>query len=132
MLSAAAAASAGGAPSSEESSSGRKPRIAKHTFVACEASTPRTTAIVAVLTTQAAPNEQGALLGGLGSIQELCGALGNPSYARLFAYFISAAAPVKLPGAHFVFASALMIACFAVSRRTFRAHEGEIVLPKFD
>ena len=89
-------------------------------------------AIVAVLTTQTAPNEQGALLGGLGSIQELCGALGNPAYARLFAYFISDAAPVKLPGAHFVFASALMIACFAVSRRTFRAHEGEIVLPKFD
>ena len=72
------------------------------------------------------------LLGGLGSIQELCGAIGNPAYARLFAYFISDAAPVKLPGAHFVFASALMIACFAVSRRTFRAHEGEIVLPKFD
>ena len=68
----------------------------------------------------------------LGSIQELCGALGNPAYARLFAYFISDAAPLKLPGAHFVFASALMIACFAVSRRTFRAHEGEIVLPKFD
>ena len=54
----------------------------------------------------------GALLGGLGSLTELCGALGNPLYSRLFAYFISDAAPLKLPGAHFIAAAIfLLMAC---------------------
>ena len=71
-------------------------------------------ALVAIIAEQGGQNERGALLGGLGSVQELCGALGNPLYSRLFAYFISDAAPLKLPGAHFLASAAfLLVACLS-------------------
>jgi len=71
-------------------------------------------ALTALIAEQGGQNERGALLGGLGSLQELCGALGNPMYSRLFAYFISDAAPVKLPGAHFIAAGVLLLlACLS-------------------
>ena len=66
-------------------------------------------ALVAIIAEQGGPGERGALLGGLGSLTELCGALGNPLYSRLFAYFISDAAPLKLPGAHFIAAALFLV-----------------------
>jgi DHA1 family tetracycline resistance protein-like MFS transporter len=69
-------------------------------------------ALVAIIAEQGGEGERGALLGGLGSLTELCGALGNPLYSQLFAYFISDAAPLKLPGAQFIAAALfLMMAC---------------------
>ena len=75
-------------------------------------------ALVAIIAEQGGPGERGALLGGLGSLTELCGALGNPLYSRLFAYFISDAAPLKLPGAHFI-AAALFLLMACVSSLSF-------------
>ena len=45
----------------------------------------------------------------------LCGALGNPLYSRLFAYFISDAAPIKLPGAQFLASAVFLLLAFGVS-----------------
>ena len=39
---------------------------------------------------------------------QVCEALALPMYGRLFGYFISDAAPLKLPGAPFIVASALL------------------------
>ena len=72
-------------------------------------------ALVALIVEQGGQAERGALLGGLGSLQELCGALGNPLYSRLFAYFISDAAPIKLPGAQFLASAAFLLLAFLVS-----------------
>ena len=66
-------------------------------------------ALVAVLTSQTA--EESAAL-----------ALGTTGYARLFAYFISDAAPFKLPGAHFVAAAGALAVAFGVAVGTFATH----------
>lgn len=99
---------------------------------------------------QALPGEEGALLGGVGSITELCAALGfsmysrlsePPSpvpyptqlftslrptfgmplcrYSRIFAFFISDAAPMKIPGAHFMLAAFYAMLSFVTSSRNF-------------
>jgi len=78
-----------------------------------------TVSLVAFIANQAEPAERGALLGAVETLQELCEAIAHPMYARIFAYFISDAAPVKLPGAPFLLASALFLAALAVIRRTF-------------
>ena len=79
-------------------------------------------ALVAVLTSQTAEGERGALLGGLASVDRLLGTLGTTGYARLFAYFISDAAPFKLPGAHFVAAAGALAVAFGVAVGTFATH----------
>ena len=42
-------------------------------------------------------------------------AVGNPLYSRLFAYFISDAAPMKVPGAQFLASAVFLLAAFGVS-----------------
>ena len=79
-------------------------------------------ALVAVLTSQTAEGERGALLGGLASVDRLLGTLGTTGYARLFAYFISDAVPFKLPGAHFVAAAGALAVAFGVAVGTFATH----------
>mmetsp|Transcript_24086 Transcript_24086/g.58068 ORF Transcript_24086/g.58068 Transcript_24086/m.58068 type:complete len:343 (+) Transcript_24086:407-1435(+) len=76
-------------------------------------------AIVAFIANQAPPGEEGALIGGLSSLTELCAAIGLPTYSRIFAYFISDAAPIKLPGAHFLLAAVYCLLSFFSSRRNF-------------
>lgn len=82
-------------------------------------------AVVAFIANQAAAGEEGALLGGLSSLTELCGALGLPTYSRLFAFFISDAAPFHLPGAHFLLAAVYGLVSFAASRRNFARNANE-------
>jgi len=79
-------------------------------------------ALLGIIASTGDEAERGAVLGGLGSLQKLCAAATNSGYARVFAYFISAAAPVQIPGAPFL-VSALLLACaFSVSARAFGVH----------
>ena len=62
------------------------------------------------------------MLGGLETLQELCEAMGYSGYGRLFGYFISSAAPLKLAGAPFIAAAALMLGALALIRATLSAY----------
>jgi len=66
------------------------------------------------------PNEQGMLQGGIASVNSLTAIVGPPLATNLFGYFISAKAPIHLPGAAFFAASALAFAALLVARATFR------------
>ena len=52
-------------------------------------------------------------------MQELCLAIAHSSYGRMFAFSISDVAPMRLPGAVFLAASAYMLGALAVIRRAF-------------
>lgn len=65
-------------------------------------------------------NEQGAVQGSLSSLSSVAGVLGPPLATGLFGYFISASAPVQLPGAAFFFSSALTITAMLLAVRSFR------------
>lgn len=65
-------------------------------------------------------DEQGAVQGSLTSLASVAGVLGPPLATGLFGFFISAGAPVKLPGAAFFFSSALTIAAMLLAVRSFR------------
>jgi DHA1 family tetracycline resistance protein-like MFS transporter len=65
-------------------------------------------------------DEQGAVQGSLNSLASVAGVIGPPLATGLFGYFISAAAPVKLPGAAFFFSSALTITALLLAIRSFR------------
>ena len=77
-----------------------------------------TVSLVAFIANQADPSERGALLGALETLQEGCEALGHSGYGRLFAYAISDAAPLRLPGAPFVAAAAFMLGALGIFQRT--------------
>jgi len=81
-----------------------------------------TVSLVAFISNQAEPAERGALLGAVETLQELCEAVGHSGYGRLFAYFISDAAPVRLPGAPFIAAGSLMLAALGFIKSTLMAH----------
>jgi len=76
-------------------------------------------ALVAFIANQAQPNERGALLGGLETLQELCLALAHSTYGRVFGYFISDKAPIRLPGAPFILAAVALFAGFGTMTATF-------------
>ena len=76
-------------------------------------------ALVTFIANQAEPSERGALLGGVETLQEACLAIAYVVYGRLFAHFISDKAPMKLPGAPFVLASAILVVAFAILQGTF-------------
>jgi len=50
---------------------------------------------------------------------ELCEGIGHSMYGRLFGYFISDAAPFRLPGAPFLAAGSFLATALAVIARTF-------------
>jgi len=77
-------------------------------------------ALLAFIANQARPEERGAVIGAVGTVQELCGAIGFSVYSRLFAYAISDDSPVKLPGASFLASAAVLVPAFFVLQRTFR------------
>ena len=78
-------------------------------------------ALQAFLSSLATANERGALLGALGSLNELTGAIGSTMYARLLAHFSSPTAALQVPGMHFLVAAALLILAWGVSASTFAA-----------
>ena len=82
-------------------------------------------ALIAFISNQAAPDERGALLGGVETLSELCLAIAHSTYGRTLALFISANAPMKLPGAPFIMASVFILASLGVISHTFAAFPAE-------
>jgi len=78
-----------------------------------------TVSLVAFIANQADPAERGALLGAVETLQELMEALGHSGYGRLFAFAISDASALKLPGSPFLVASGLLLAALATIKSTF-------------
>jgi MFS transporter, DHA1 family, tetracycline resistance protein len=71
------------------------------------------------LTTQlVAPDQQGKLQGATSSVQSVAQMVGPFLFTLTFAYFIGANAPLKLPGAPFLLASALLVLALVIAVRT--------------
>jgi DHA1 family tetracycline resistance protein-like MFS transporter len=71
------------------------------------------------LTTQlVAPNQQGQLQGATNSVQSVSQLVGPFLFTLTFAYFIGNQAPLKLPGAPFLLAAALMVLALLIAVRT--------------
>ena len=76
-------------------------------------------AAVQALTTQlVAPEQQGQLQGATNSVQSVSQLVGPFLFTLTFAYFISDSAPVKLPGAPFLLAAALLVLAVVIAWRT--------------
>jgi DHA1 family tetracycline resistance protein-like MFS transporter len=71
------------------------------------------------LTTQlVAPDQQGKLQGATSSVQSVSQMVGPFLFTLTFAYFIGTNAPLKLPGAPFLLASALLMLALLIAVRT--------------
>ena len=71
------------------------------------------------LTTQlVAPDQQGQLQGATSSVQSVSQMVGPFLFTLTFAYFIGAQAPLKLPGAPFLLAAALLLLALVIAART--------------
>jgi DHA1 family tetracycline resistance protein-like MFS transporter len=75
-------------------------------------------AIQALMTQSVAPDQQGQLQGAITSVQSISQLVGPFLFTLTFAYFIGAQAPVKLPGAPFLLASALLVLALVIAART--------------
>ena len=76
-------------------------------------------AALQALTTQlVAPDQQGRLQGATTSVQSVSQLVGPILFTLTFAYFIGAQAPLKLPGAPFLVASALLVLALLLAART--------------
>jgi MFS transporter, DHA1 family, tetracycline resistance protein len=76
-------------------------------------------AAMQALTTQlVAPDQQGQLQGATTSVQSLSELVGPFLFTLTFACFIGAQAPLKLPGAPFLLAAALLVLAFVIAGRT--------------
>jgi DHA1 family tetracycline resistance protein-like MFS transporter len=79
-------------------------------------------AIQGLLSRAVPPNEQGLLQGGLVSLTALTQVVGPPVATGLFGYFISAQAPVQIPGISFFFGAACMAVGLLLALRAFAKH----------
>jgi len=77
-------------------------------------------AVQALMTRLVAPDQQGQLQGAITSVQSVSQLVGPFLFTLTFAYFISPQAPLKLPGAPFLLASAvlLLLLAMAIAART--------------
>jgi len=78
-------------------------------------------ALQALTTQMVKPEQQGQLQGATTSVQSVSQLLGPFLFTLTFAYFIGAQAPVKLPGAPFLLASALLLLALVIAVRTLAA-----------
>jgi DHA1 family tetracycline resistance protein-like MFS transporter len=69
----------------------------------------------ALMTQLVAPDKQGQLQGATASVQSVSQMLGPFLFTLTFAYFIGAQAPLKLPGAPFLLASALLLLALVIA-----------------
>jgi MFS transporter, DHA1 family, tetracycline resistance protein len=74
----------------------------------------------ALMTQMVAPDQQGQLQGVTASVQSLSQLVGPFLFTLTFAYFISARAPLKLPGAPFLVAAVLLVLAAAIAMQTQR------------
>jgi DHA1 family tetracycline resistance protein-like MFS transporter len=65
-----------------------------------------------------APDQQGQLQGATSSVQSLSQLVGPFLFTLTFAWFIGAQAPLKLPGAPFLLAAALLLLALVIAART--------------
>jgi DHA1 family tetracycline resistance protein-like MFS transporter len=72
----------------------------------------------ALMTQLVAPDQQGQLQGATTSVQSVSQLLGPFLFTLIFAYFIGAQAPLKLPGAPFLLASVLLLLALVTAART--------------
>jgi MFS transporter, DHA1 family, tetracycline resistance protein len=72
----------------------------------------------ALMTQLVAPDQQGQLQGATTSVQSVSQLLGPFLFTLIFAYFIGGQAPLKLPGAPFLLASALLVLALVIGART--------------
>ncbi|MEH2569255.1 TCR/Tet family MFS transporter [Bradyrhizobium sp. AZCC 2289] len=78
------------------------------------------------LTTQlVAPDQQGQLQGATNSVQSVSQLIGPFLFTLIFAWFIGANAPFKLPGAPFYLASALLLLALVIALRATKAARSE-------
>jgi DHA1 family tetracycline resistance protein-like MFS transporter len=70
-----------------------------------------------LMTRLVAPDQQGALQGAITSVQSVSQLVGPFLFTLTFAYFIGGNAPVKLPGAPFLLASALLVLALLIAMR---------------
>ena len=75
----------------------------------------------ALMTQLVAPDQQGQLQGATTSVQSVSQLLGPFLFTLIFAYFIGAQAPMKLPGAPFLLASVLLVLALVIAARTLAA-----------
>ena len=75
-------------------------------------------ALQALNTQLVKPEQQGQLQGATSSVQSVSQLLGPFLFTLTFAYFIDAEAPLKLPGAPFLLAAALLLLALAIAMRT--------------
>jgi DHA1 family tetracycline resistance protein-like MFS transporter len=78
-------------------------------------------ALQALTTQMVKPEQQGQLQGATTSVQSASQLVGPFLFTLTFAYFIGAQAPVKLPGAPFLLASALLLLALMIAVRTLAA-----------
>jgi MFS transporter, DHA1 family, tetracycline resistance protein len=72
----------------------------------------------ALMTQLVAPDQQGQLQGATTSVQSVAQLVGPFLFTLIFAYFIGAQAPLQLPGAPFLLASALLVLALVIAART--------------
>jgi len=72
----------------------------------------------ALMTQLVAPDQQGQLQGATSSVQSVSQLVGPFLFTLTFAWFIGAQAPVKLPGAPFLLAAALLLLALVIAART--------------
>jgi DHA1 family tetracycline resistance protein-like MFS transporter len=72
----------------------------------------------ALMTRLVAPDQQGRLQGATTSVQSVSQLLGPFLFTLTFAYFIGGRAPLTLPGAPFLLASALLVLALVIAART--------------
>jgi DHA1 family tetracycline resistance protein-like MFS transporter len=76
-------------------------------------------AALQALTTQlVTPEQQGQLQGATASVQSVSQLVGPFLFTLIFAYFIGAQAPLKLPGAPFLLAATLLLLALVIALRT--------------
>src|SRR5712671_2969908 len=75
-------------------------------------------ALQALTTQRVAPDQQGQLQGATSNVQSVSQLVGPFLFTLTFAYFIDAQAPLKLPGAPFLLASALLVLALVIAART--------------
>jgi len=74
----------------------------------------------ALTTRLVTPEQQGQLQGATSSVQSVSQLVGPFLFTLTFAYFIGAEAPMILPGAPFLLASALLLAALLIAARTLK------------
>lgn len=75
-------------------------------------------ALQALTTQRVRPEQQGQLQGATASVQSVSQLVGPFLFTLIFAYFIGAQAPLNLPGAPFLLASALLLLVLVIAVRT--------------